>query len=71
MLFLQPWLTKNNTLLHHSGVPGEQLPARFRPELTYPFMSFSIPLIWGAVLLLSLLVVAVVLFAVMAKRKGR
>uniref|UniRef100_A0A452SU51 Triggering receptor expressed on myeloid cells like 1 n=1 Tax=Ursus americanus TaxID=9643 RepID=A0A452SU51_URSAM len=31
----------------------------------------SIPLIWGAVLLLSLLVAAVVLFAVMAKRKGR
>ncbi|XP_026363273.1 trem-like transcript 1 protein [Ursus americanus] len=30
----------------------------------------SIPLIWGAVLLLSLLVAAVVLFAVMAKRKG-
>ncbi|XP_045862309.1 trem-like transcript 1 protein [Meles meles] len=32
--------------------------------------SFSIPLISGAVLLLSLLVAAVVLFAVMAKRKG-
>ncbi|CAK6447012.1 unnamed protein product [Pipistrellus nathusii] len=30
----------------------------------------SIPLIWGSVLLLSLLVVAGVLFAVMAKRKG-
>ncbi|XP_032718159.1 trem-like transcript 1 protein isoform X1 [Lontra canadensis] len=30
----------------------------------------SIPLIWGAVLLLSLLVVALVLFAVMTKRKG-
>uniref|UniRef100_A0A8C8ZX66 Triggering receptor expressed on myeloid cells like 1 n=1 Tax=Prolemur simus TaxID=1328070 RepID=A0A8C8ZX66_PROSS len=30
----------------------------------------SIPLIWGAVLLLGLLVAAVVLFAVMAKRKG-
>ncbi|XP_077017854.1 trem-like transcript 1 protein [Tamandua tetradactyla] len=30
----------------------------------------SIPLIWGAVLLLCLLVVAAVLFAVMAKRKG-
>lgn len=30
----------------------------------------SIPLIWGAVLLLGLLVVAVVLFAVMARKKG-
>uniref|UniRef100_A0A8C5V9B3 Triggering receptor expressed on myeloid cells like 1 n=1 Tax=Microcebus murinus TaxID=30608 RepID=A0A8C5V9B3_MICMU len=30
----------------------------------------SVPLIWGAVLLLGLLVAAVVLFAVMAKRKG-
>ncbi|XP_054578409.1 trem-like transcript 1 protein isoform X2 [Eptesicus fuscus] len=30
----------------------------------------SIPLIWGSVLLLSLLVVAVVLFAVVARRKG-
>uniref|UniRef100_A0A2K6GFC7 Triggering receptor expressed on myeloid cells like 1 n=1 Tax=Propithecus coquereli TaxID=379532 RepID=A0A2K6GFC7_PROCO len=30
----------------------------------------SIPLIWGAVLLLGLLVAAVVLFTVMAKRKG-
>ncbi|XP_016068200.1 PREDICTED: trem-like transcript 1 protein isoform X2 [Miniopterus natalensis] len=30
----------------------------------------SIPLVWGSVLLLGLLVVAVVLFAVMAKRKG-
>ncbi|XP_012874594.1 PREDICTED: trem-like transcript 1 protein [Dipodomys ordii] len=30
----------------------------------------SIPLIWGAVLLLSLLVVAVVLFALVARRKG-
>ncbi|XP_037698575.1 trem-like transcript 1 protein isoform X2 [Choloepus didactylus] len=30
----------------------------------------SIPLIWGAVLLLGLLVAAAVLFAVMAKRKG-
>ncbi|XP_045721949.1 trem-like transcript 1 protein isoform X2 [Mirounga angustirostris] len=35
-----------------------------------PSQDKSIPLIWGAVLLLSLLVVAVVLFAVMAKRKG-
>ncbi|XP_031203358.1 trem-like transcript 1 protein isoform X2 [Mastomys coucha] len=30
----------------------------------------SIPLIWGAVLLLALLVVAVVMFAVMARKKG-
>ncbi|XP_045150710.1 trem-like transcript 1 protein [Echinops telfairi] len=30
----------------------------------------SIPLIWGAVVLLGLLVVAVILFAVMAKRRG-
>ncbi|CAH7210521.1 Treml1 [Phodopus roborovskii] len=30
----------------------------------------SVPLIWGAILLLGLLVVAVVLFAVMARRKG-
>lgn len=34
-------------------------------------MSLSIPLIWGAVLLLGLLVAAVVLFVVLAKRKGR
>nr|KAF6363844.1 triggering receptor expressed on myeloid cells like 1 [Pipistrellus kuhlii] len=48
-------------------------------EPSYPFSSASplpsqhetsIPLIWGSVLLLSLLVVAGVLFAVMAKRKG-
>ena len=68
---MKPWLTKSGTLLYCSRVPGEQLPARFRLELTYPFMSFSIPLIWGAVLLLGLLVAAVVLFVVMAKRKGR
>ncbi|XP_027953458.1 trem-like transcript 1 protein isoform X2 [Eumetopias jubatus] len=35
-----------------------------------PSQDKSIPLIWGTMLLLSLLVVAVVLFAVMAKRKG-
>lgn len=46
-------------------------PAGFRAKLTYPFVSLSIPLIWGAVLLLALLVAAAVLFAVMAKRKGR
>uniref|UniRef100_A0A452SUM8 Triggering receptor expressed on myeloid cells like 1 n=1 Tax=Ursus americanus TaxID=9643 RepID=A0A452SUM8_URSAM len=50
--------------------PGElsragHCPSLAPPALTYPFMSFSIPLIWGAVLLLSLLVAAVVLFAVM------
>ncbi|XP_023480671.1 trem-like transcript 1 protein isoform X1 [Equus przewalskii] len=36
-----------------------------------PSQDKSIPLIWGAVLLLALLVAAAVLFAVMAKRKGR
>ncbi|XP_001496581.1 trem-like transcript 1 protein isoform X2 [Equus przewalskii] len=35
-----------------------------------PSQDKSIPLIWGAVLLLALLVAAAVLFAVMAKRKG-
>jgi trem-like transcript 1 protein len=34
-------------------------------------VSLSIPLIWGAVLLLALVVVAVVIFAVMARKKGR
>lgn len=56
---------------YRSGAPGEQLPAKFRLKLPYPFVSFSIPLIWGAALLLGLLVAAAVLFAVMAKRKGR
>jgi hypothetical protein len=42
-----------------------------RAQPTYPFLSLSIPLIWGVVLLLGLLVAAVVLFAVMARRKGR
>lgn len=58
-------------LCHFSRIPGKQLRARFRAKLTYSFVSLSGPLIWGAVLLLGLLVLAVVLFAVMAKRKGR
>ncbi|KAK2113686.1 Trem-like transcript 1 protein [Saguinus oedipus] len=49
--------------------PGQQLPTGFRSKPAHPFLFLSIPLIWGAVLLLGLLVAAVVLFAVMAKRK--
>lgn len=48
-----------------------QLPAGFRAALTCPFVSLSVPLIWGSVVLLGLLVVAVALFDVMARRKGR
>uniref|UniRef100_A0A8C5KSJ6 Triggering receptor expressed on myeloid cells-like 1 n=1 Tax=Jaculus jaculus TaxID=51337 RepID=A0A8C5KSJ6_JACJA len=36
----------------------------------YPFLPFRIPLIWGAALLLGLLVTAVVLLAVTARRRG-
>ncbi|XP_032958415.1 trem-like transcript 1 protein isoform X1 [Rhinolophus ferrumequinum] len=57
-------------LCHCSGIPGKQLPTGFRAKLFCPFVSLSIPLIWGTVVLLGLLVAAVVLFAVMAKRKA-
>lgn len=54
-----------------SSALGWQLPSGFRAKPAYPFVSLSIHLIWGAaVLLLGLLVVAVVLFAVFARRKG-
>ncbi|XP_051008547.1 trem-like transcript 1 protein [Acomys russatus] len=43
---------------------GSASPHEFRRH------KYSIPLIWGAALLLGLLVVAVVLFAVMARKKG-
>lgn len=56
---------------HYSRARGQQLPSGPGTKPVYPFVSLSIPLIWGAVLLLGLLVVAVVLFAVMARRKGR
>lgn len=67
----QLWLTKNCILCHCSKIPGKQLSAGFRTKLNCSFVFLSIPLIWGAVLLLGLLVAVVVLFAVLAKRKGR
>lgn len=58
-------------LCHFSRIPAKQLPTRFRAKLTSFFVCLSRPWIWGAVFLLGLLVmVAVVLLAVMAKRKG-
>lgn len=56
-----------------SLLQGSWAAASLRPRAkpAYPFVSLSIPLIWGVVLLLGLLVVAVVLFAVMARKKGR
>lgn len=51
-----------------SSALGWQLPSGFRAKPTYRFVSLSIHLIWGAAVLL--LVVAVVLFAVFARRKG-
>nr|XP_021492980.1 trem-like transcript 1 protein [Meriones unguiculatus] len=55
---------------------GSASPPEFRrrenrcEDSAYLFLSPSISLVWGAVLLLGLLVVAVVLFAVMARKKG-
>lgn len=58
-------------LRHFSRIPAKQLPTRFRAKLTSFFVCLSRPWIWGAVFLLGLLVmVAVVLLAVMVKRKG-
>lgn len=55
---------------HYSSALGRQPPSGLRAKPAYPFLSLSTPLIWGAVILLGLLVVAVVLFAVLATRKG-
>lgn len=60
---------ESGSFSHYSGALGRQL--RSGPRAKPAFVSLSIPLIWGAVLLLALLVVAVVMFAVMARKKGR
>lgn len=62
---------ESGSFSHDSGALCWQLRSGPRAKPAYPFVSLSIPLIWGAALLLGLLVVAVVLFAVMARKKGR
>lgn len=64
-------LKQNGSYSHYSRALGRQVPSVPRAKPANPFVSLSIPLIWSAVLLLGLLVVAVVLFAVMARKKGR
>lgn len=62
---------ESGSFSHYSSALGWQLPLGFRAKPACPFVSLSIHLIWGAaVLLLGLLVVAVVLFAVLSRRKG-
>lgn len=61
---------ESGSISHYSRALGLQLSSGLSAKPDYPFLSLRIQLIWGAVLLLGLLVVAVVLFAVMARRKG-
>ena len=57
-------------LCHFSRIPAKQLPTRFRAKLTSFFVCLSRAWIWAVFLLGLLVMVAVMLLAVMAKRKG-